>query len=330
MFGFACKLIKDSTEINGISARSTSRQYNTRTVTQKWLLAQTPRDAEERLWSILRHNVASFQLLIDYVAQLPAERRMVRLSSDVLPLYTACGRWFYDKPEVEQYMITEFGRAGQTARDMGVRLSMHPGQYTVLASENANIVNRSIEEFEYHARVAELLGYGKKFQDFKINIHVSGRLGAQGMKLAYNRLTDSAKNTITIENTEYGDNSSWLELAEIAPLVLDVHHWWINTNEYIAVDSDEINQVIASWRGIRPVIHYSQSRRDVVVDAADDELLDIKQLGIPTTRLRAHSDFYWNHAINAWAMMFAPIADIMCESKAKNLAVDELLRLNPI
>jgi len=37
-------------------------------------------------------------------------------------------------------------------------------------------------------------------------------------------------------------------------------------------------------------------------------------------KLRAHSDFYWNTAVNEWALSFADTHDIMCESKAKNLA----------
>ena len=37
-------------------------------------------------------------------------------------------------------------------------------------------------------------------------------------------------------------------------------------------------------------------------------------------KLRAHSDFYWNTAVNEWALGFLDSHDIMCESKAKNLA----------
>ena len=37
-------------------------------------------------------------------------------------------------------------------------------------------------------------------------------------------------------------------------------------------------------------------------------------------KLRAHSDYFWNDAVNDWAMTFNDQFDIMCESKAKNLA----------
>jgi hypothetical protein len=42
--------------------------------------------------------------------------------------------------------------------------------------------------------------------------------------------------------------------------------------------------------------------------------------GYKKAKLRAHSDFMWNHAVNDWALQFLDYADIMVESKAKNLA----------
>jgi hypothetical protein len=41
-------------------------------------------------------------------------------------------------------------------------------------------------------------------------------------------------------------------------------------------------------------------------------------------KLRAHSDFYWNDEVNDWALSFWDKFDIMCESKAKNLASQKL------
>ncbi|NBP04261.1 MAG: UV damage endonuclease UvsE, partial [Proteobacteria bacterium] len=41
-------------------------------------------------------------------------------------------------------------------------------------------------------------------------------------------------------------------------------------------------------------------------------------------KLRAHSHFYWNDALNDYIKGFLPIADIMAESKAKNLASFQL------
>lgn len=40
--------------------------------------------------------------------------------------------------------------------------------------------------------------------------------------------------------------------------MLDIHHCWINENEYLDPDSERITRVIESWRGVRPTLHYSQ------------------------------------------------------------------------
>ena len=47
--------------------------------------------------------------------------------------------------------------------------------------------------------------------------------------------------------------------------------------------------------------------------------------GYKKQKLRAHSDYMWNNAVNEWAMSFRDTADIMVESKAKNLASMKLL-----
>jgi len=168
------------------------------------------------------------------------------------------------------------------------------------------------------------MGYGKQFQDFKINVHISGRNGPQGIKDVLGRLTPEARNTITIENDEmsWGLDAS-LELVDDLALVLDIHHHWVKEGEYIQPQDDRIKRVIDSWRGVRPAMHYSVSREDYLVDHDTTVTPDLNMLlesGHKKQKLRAHSDFYWNDAVNQWAVSHNEWADIMCESKAKNLA----------
>jgi UV DNA damage endonuclease len=70
-------------------------------------------------------------------------------------------------------------------------------------------------------------------------------------------------------------------------------------------------------------MHYSVSREDVLVDHAVDIVPDHARLlesGYKKQKMRAHSNFYWNDPVNQWALSFLENFDIMCESKAKNLA----------
>ena len=177
------------------------------------------------------------------------------------------------------------------------------------------------------------MGYGQTWQDFKCNVHISGRQGPAGIKAALQRLTPEARNTITIENDEnkWGLDAS-LELEKDVALVLDLHHHWCNSaGEYIKPTDDRFKRVIDSWRGVRPAIHYSVSREDCLVNHSVNVKPDFQALleqGYKKAKMRAHSEYYWNTAVNDWALSFLPYADIMCESKCKNLASIALHKYN--
>jgi len=323
--GFACKYMHPDQTQKKKLLEEIQRPLNTRSTTVAWLNRQTKEVAEERLWDIMVHNIKSYYNLIEYVGGLDNDLRMVRLGSDVLPVYTEpTWSYFWRKDDVRAYCEKHFMPVGDLARKLDVRLSMHPGQFTVLASDNPDIVERSIEEFEYHVDVARWMGFGQQYQDFKINVHISGRKGPAGIIDVYPRLSTEARNTITIEN----DENSWgidasLELRKHLALVLDIHHHWVKTGEYIRPTDDRFSRIVDSWRGVRPVIHYSVSREDILVDHDADTLPDMEKLleqGYKKQKLRAHSDYMWNSAVNDWALSFRDYADIMVESKAKNLA----------
>jgi UV DNA damage endonuclease len=323
--GFACKWIDHPGQVDGIKPKDDCKKYNTGSTTVAWLNRQSKDVAVEKLWDLMKGNIESTRLLVEKVGCLDENLRMVRLSSDILPVFTEpTWSWFYRQPDVRDYAQRFFGEVGSLARKNSVRLSFHPGQFCVLASADADIVNRSIEEFEYHATMASWMGFGKQFQDFKINVHIAGRAGPEGIRQALKRLSPEARNTITIENEEisYGLNDC-LSISDVVPIVLDIHHHWIREGEYISQRDDRVKRVIDSWRGVRPVCHYSVSREDILVDHCTRTLPNHKVLlesGHKKQKLRAHSNFYWNTAVNEWALTFTESHDIMCESKAKNLA----------
>jgi len=319
--GFACKYMDDNEE--------TVEELNTRTTTVAWLNRQTREVAEQRLWDIMQHNIAAVGRLVDTVGDNDVHLRMVRLSSDILPVYTEPNwRYFWQLADVRRTAEQLFVKVGSIARDKDVRVSFHPGQFTVLASDNEDVVNRSIEEFEYHVDMARWMGFGRKFQDFKINVHISGKKGPAGIISALSRLSSEARNCITIENDEisWGLDAS-LELAGHLGLVLDVHHHWVKTGEYIDPSDDRVKRVIDSWRGVRPVLHFSVSREDGLLERDVERLPQLSLLleqGYKKQKLRAHSDYYYNPLVNDWALTFGRDFDIMCESKMKNLASRKL------
>jgi UV DNA damage repair endonuclease len=322
--GFACKW----TEATDKGPESVA-ELNNRSTTVAWLNRQSRDIAEQRLNDIMLHNIGALRGLVQRVGSLDHGLRMVRIGSDVLPVYTEpTWGYYWRSSSIRALCEREFHSIGQLARDLDVRLSMHPGQFTVLASDRPDVVDRSIEEFEYHTDIARWLGYGKTFQDFKINVHIAGKAGPAGIRAAYGRLSPEARNCITIEN----DENSWgldacLELVNTCPIVLDIHHHWVREEEYISPSDDRVARVRHSWRDRRPVLHYSVSREDCLRDHITTVMPNMSELlaqGHKKGKLRAHSDFYWNTAVNDWALSFLADFDIMCESKAKNLASQAL------
>jgi UV DNA damage repair endonuclease len=329
--GFACKWIDRPDQTDGIKPKDDCKQYNTGSTTVRWLNNQTREVAEQKLWDLMVGNIEAVRKLVERVGTLDPALRMVRIGSDILPVYTHDDfADYWREPSVVSYCEKEFARVGDIARANNVRLSMHPGQFTVLASDNPGIVERSIAEFEYHADMARYMGYGKTFQDFKINVHISGRQGPEGIRRAHTRLSPEARNCITIENEE----NSWglddcLTISDIVPIVLDVHHHFIREGEYIDPTDTRVARVLDSWRGLRPTMHYSISREDVLVGHSETVMPDMAKLlaeGYRKQKLRAHSNFMWNKPVNEWAYGFWENFDVMVEAKAKNLASFELAK----
>jgi UV DNA damage repair endonuclease len=319
--GFACKF----SEINHKGEVVSVPELNTGGTTLAWAKRQSRTVAEEKVIEVAKRNIMHTHNLVKKVASLTPELRMVRLTSDMLSFYTHPD-WlgFWQDKDTQNELAHWFAPIGETARANDVRLSFHPDQFVVLASDRDEVVNNSIREFEYHTDMVRWMGYGKTFQDFKVNVHISGRKGPQGIRDVYNRLSPEARNTLTLENEEYTHGlTDCLSLSDLVPTVLDIHHNWIREGEYISPNDDLVKMVIDSWRGVRPTLHYSVSREDVLVGHSRSQLPShgaLIEAGHSKQKLRAHSDYYWNDSVNDWALSFLDNFDMMCESKAKNLA----------
>ena len=335
--GFCCKYLDPDQTQKPKILKEIQQNYTEKVTTVAWCNRQEKHVAEERMLDLVTHNMQSAYNLVEWVGTtLPAERRMVRLGSNQIPMATEpTWRYLWDDPNNQRILEDGFAKVGHLAKDLDVRISFHPGQFCVLASDKPDVVERSLDEFEYHANMARWMGYGQEFMDMKLNIHISGRLGAEGIINILPKLSPEARNTIAIENDEmcHGLDES-LKLEKHLALVLDIHHHWIRDEEYIQADDERIERIIDSWRGVRPTLHYSYSRDEWLPEPSLFEsgsrhttmhdLPSLLDLGCKKQKLRAHSDFYPNEKVNEWALSFFDNFDIQCEAKAKNLASEQL------
>lgn len=326
--GFACMYKHHERTLSLKELKALEGGFNPRTTTLRWMDSVTLQVAREKLLGVVEHNLAAQLRLLAYVSELPAARRMLRLSSDLLPFYSHPKVVeFYRDPAVMAHLEQQFAAIGELARQADIRLSFHPGQFCVLGSDRPDVVENSIAEFEYHADMIRMMGYGRRFQDFKCNVHIAGRRGGEGIRAIWPRLSEVARHCITFENEEktYGIDDC-LQLADLAPVVLDIHHCWINENDYIAPHDPRVARIVDSWRGVRPVMHYSQPVENLQQLGFDSEhKLQMQTLlqVVSKRDLYAHSARMWNHWTNEYALQFLDRFDIMFEAKDKNLAAGD-------
>ncbi|WP_243374023.1 UV damage endonuclease UvsE [Microvirga solisilvae] len=327
--GFCCKFVPENGEAD------IARRMNTTTVTMAYLGRLDPKAAYDKLASVVAHNLDAITHQIAHVASRPPLERLHRLSSDLLPGYThASCRDFYRDSDLRNLIETKLAYVGHLAREHGVRLSMHPGQFCVIASANASAAVNGIAEFEYHAEVMRYMGYGNGWHPHGAHINIHGgakAVGVAGIREGLARLSETARNLITIENDEvsYGLDDL-LPLADAVPLVLDLHHHWIKSEgEYVEPDDPRIATIIASWRGVRPLSHISVSREELLADHDIQVLPDYGMLtgsGIKPKDLRGHSELMWNLAINDLVARHLAWSDFEVEAKGKNIASEGLAR----
>lgn len=329
MIGFACKFHDTNSKI------AEAIQY--RTVTAKTISGLSSAEALLKVTSVVMENIRMLALSLAYLKTLPSGRRMFRITSDLLPLMTH-PQFFkiYQMGDLMKNIEKQLLTLGDYARLHGIKLSMHPGQYTVLNSDNHNTRTMAVADIEYHARIGRALGYTSS-KEFKINVHVNGRGGLSAFGVSYKMLSREARAFLTLENDEMSagieDVLEYCEKFHI-PAVLDIHHHWVKTGEYISPRDPRIERILRTWNGNRPTMHYSCPRKEVLIEAGHDNDLEMPDRdyllanGSTLLSLRKHSDTFDNITADMWALSFHEMFDIMCEAKHTNVAAESLYKLS--
>lgn len=213
---------------------------------------------EQRLLSLIEHNLCSLEKLIDY--NIRSGIRLFRISSDLIPFGSSAAaelNWH------ERY-ADKLTVIGKKILDAGMRVSMHPGQYTVLNSPDKLVFERSVEDLRYHAKVLDALGLGS---EHKLVLHAGGAYGnkthaKERFISRFRDLEPSVRDRLVLENDDalfhIGDV---LEISDAAgiPAVFDILHHLVNPADKTGTDSDWIRRCRATWkRSDGPQkIHYS-------------------------------------------------------------------------
>jgi UV DNA damage endonuclease len=180
-----------------------------------------------------------------------------RINSQILPIKThpACGYQISDLPDGEE-ILRRFQDCRTLAERHRLRTCFHPDQFVVLNSPRPDVVEKSIQELEYQAEVAEWVGADV------VNIHVGGAYGNKSQALAdfsrnLDRLSDRVRIRLTIENDDQTYNPA--DLLPVChqsgvPLVYDVHHHRCHPDLFSVEEATEL--AWGTWNR-EPMFHLS-------------------------------------------------------------------------
>jgi UV DNA damage endonuclease len=260
---------------------------------------------EERLAGVIAANLAALETILAWNVRHGIG--LFRIASSFVP--------FASHPDFALDWRERFAgsleRIAAFAAAHEVRLSMHPGQYTVLNAASERVVAAAVAELEYSAEVLQVLAP----RDGTIVLHVGGAYGdpeaakARAVE-AVSRLSETARSFLVLEHDDtVFDLDDVLEVAHAVgvPAVFDIHHhrcrhrrdsWRDDLPALLA-------RVIATWGERVPKVHVSSAR------APGD---------------KAHADHVEDEDLDLIVAVLAGVGgdrpvDVMLEAKAKEAAV---------
>lgn len=256
---------------------------------------------------LLRHNAAS-------------DIHIYRFSSKLIPLATheLLADWNpYDA------LRESFTAVGNFVKEHDLRVSFHPDHFTVLSTPRPEVLQASLRDLEHHVAMLDAMGLDGRAKN---NIHVGGAYGdkpsaGERFRMNVEALPEHIKQRLTFENDDKTFNAlETLELCEATriPMVLDIHHQWVNNEGESA--SELWPRILKTWTSeyaqagsptnstLAPKIHASSPK------SASDP--------------RGHADHVEPGPLIDFLRKIAPITeqiDVMLEAKLKDGALFKLM-----
>lgn len=207
---------------------------------------------------------------------------LFRMSSEMFPFATHAD--YHETYDMEQFRPI-LQKIGLLAKRYGQTLTFHPSQFNQLTSQRDSVVNNTIRDLEFHAKILDMAMCD---QHSVIVIHGGSKTDGIDNSLSrfkknFNRLDQSTQSRLVLENCElaYSIEELLPMCTEMRiPIIVDTHHHNLNPGTGKKQLSELIQDVLKIWdsRNIIPLFHVSQSRCDV---KESDSI----------TKRRAHSDY---------------------------------------
>jgi UV DNA damage endonuclease len=225
--------------------------------------------------------------------------KVFRVTSDLFP-------WASEYELENLPNFAEIRSMLEAAGKLPVRISSHPGPFNKLAGIGATL-NNTIKELETHSQIFDLMNLPASHWN-KINIHVGGAYGDKMETLKrfaqnFKKLSFALQSRFTIENDDKPGLFAVNDLLHLhkmtgIPIVFDYFHHSLHPG--MQTKEEAFLMAYDTW-DVKPVFHYSSSRRD-----NED----------PSSKREAHSDWVYEK-INTYGKDI----DIILETKMKEQSV---------
>jgi len=210
--------------------------------------------------ALIRHNLECLHKILEY--NLDKGFHFFRIGSGLIPLASHP----VSKINWAQEFRQEFRQLGTFIRKNHVRISMHPGQYTVLNARDKKIVKNAVADLAYHTAVLDALGLDSSA---KVQIHVGGVYDDKEASIKrfvsnYRLLSPAIKKRLIVENDEKSyDLRDCLRISRATgvPVILDVfHHECKNKGESF---KEALKLAACTWRKKDgpPIVDYSSQAK---------------------------------------------------------------------
>ena len=196
---------------------------------------------------------------IKLVPKLVANKiKVFRMTSNMFPLFEF-NRNLIDRDEL---LHKKLEKLGALFLQNDIRVTCHPGQFTILNSNEDRVIQNAIKELEYHAWMFHMMGLPRT-PYYAINIHGGKRDNFDKLiDTINNRLPYNVKDRLTLENDE--KCFSVRQLVEVykytgIPVVFDSHHFVFNKDGMDMVEA--FNASYDTWMACdyKPLQHISNT-----------------------------------------------------------------------
>ena len=234
--------------------------------------------------------------------------RFYRITSDLIPWYS---QYNLDELPNSERVLALLADVGELADEHDLRLTFHPSHFVKLASPTESVVENAVVDLECHGDLMDAMGLSRSPYN-SINIHIGAHYSdkaatAERFCEAVDRLPPAVSERLTVENDDKESLWSVPELVESVydeigmPVVYDaLHHQFSDRG---LTGREALEMAVDTWPAdVRPIIHYSESRR---LHEAD-----------PSVSPRNHSDY-----VQGPIHTYGNEVDVMIEAKMKEQAV---------